>query len=180
MKHHVSSGDYTVCRKTLEFIFPNEHLQAPLGSWIMDTSADWLLHWEWFVTANGQFLYYQDAPDRWHRFLRKPHSHHSYNSEILVERDPPTASLLRDTVEGDVDSLFLLCSSDLRSRTVLTTKPPLIIGLHSFAAPEIDWLHDNLESSGDLTLLLDDLHAGTAMAACDGSYFETKDIGAAA
>ena len=180
VKHHVSPSDYTVWRKTLEFIFPNEHLLAPLGNWIMETNDDWLKHWEWFVTSEGQFLYYQDAPDRWHRFLRKPHSHHSFFSEFLVEREPPSVPLLRATVEGDVDSLFLICSSDQRCRAVLPTKPPLNIGLHSFTAPEIEWLQDNLESSEDLTLLLDDLHAGKAVAACDGSYFETRDIGAAA
>jgi len=83
-------------------------------------------------------------------------------------------------VEGDVDSVFLLCSSDQRGLTVVPTKPPLSIGLYSFAAPEIEWIHDNLESSDDLTDLLDDLASGKAVAACDGSYFETRDIGAAA
>jgi len=63
VKHHVSPSDYTVWRKTLEFIFPNEHLLAPLGPWIMDTNADWLAHWECFVTADGEFLYYQDSPE---------------------------------------------------------------------------------------------------------------------
>ena len=97
-----------------------------------------------------------------------------------MERDAPLVPLLRATVEGDVDTVFLLCSSDQRGLTVIPTKPSLSIGIHTFVAPEIDWIHENLESSDDLTDLLDDLASGKAVAACDGSYFETRDIGAAA
>jgi len=83
-------------------------------------------------------------------------------------------------VEGDVNSVFLLCSSDQRGLIVVPTKPLLSIGPHSFADPEIEWIHDNLESSDDLTNLLDDLSSGHAVASCHGSYFENRDIGAAA
>jgi len=80
-------------------------------------------------------------------------------------------------VEGDANSMFLLCSSDQRGLTVVPTKPPLSIGPHSFAAPEIEWIHDNLESADDLTNLLDDLSSGHAVAACDALTLKIETLG---
>jgi len=73
-KHHVSSNDFTTWRKTLEYMFPNGQLASTrtLRSWILDKQSDWLEHWDWFVTADVEFLYLQNGPSLWHCFLRRP------------------------------------------------------------------------------------------------------------
>ena len=160
-------------------MFPNGQLPIQLGSWILDKQADWLDYWDWFLTTDGQFLYFCHGPSLWHRFLRRPNSHHSYFGEFLVE-ESPLVPLLRGTVKGDVrDNLppkFLsatICLSRYSSRIDSTRRP-------SNYSPAITWVTEHLHTSPSIQHLVDDIANGTAVAVCDGSYFEIHGIGSSA
>jgi len=79
--------------------------------------------------------------------------------------------LRRATVDGDVDSLFLLSSSDRYD----PEDPP-----DDLPAPIIPWVCEHFLASDTLDQLILDLRAGKAIAVGDGSYFDTKDVAAAA
>ena len=178
-KHHVSSGDFTVWRKALEYMFPNEQLVLPLGSWILTDPADWLEYWEWFATLDGEFLYFREGPSVWHRFLKRPNSHHSYFGQFLVE-DAPIAPLRRATIEGDVNTLFLLNSSLQPILATPDTPEEIQLGECRVLAPSIAWVTAYMRSSPSIQLLLDDIAQGKAVAVGDGSYFEIYGVGSAA
>ena len=120
-------------------MYPNEQLAQPLVSWILADPADWLEYWEWFATLDGQFLYFREGPSVWHRFLRRPNSHHSYFGEFLVE-DTPLVPLRCATIEGDVNTLFLL---NVSVQSILSTpEAPEEIQLGDcwVLAPSIAWV----------------------------------------
>jgi len=178
-KHHVSSGDFTTWRKTLEHIFPNEYLPTALGPWILDQQSDWLHLWDWFATTDGQFLYFRNSATVWHRFLRRPNHHHSYYSEFLVE-EIPTVPLHRATIEGDVEFLYLRNISALHSLRELEAPYLMQLGDLQILAPTIAWVAEHFNSSPSLQPLIDDIANGVAVAVCDGSYFEIYGIGSCA
>jgi len=179
-KHHVSSNDFTTWRKTLEYmVFPKEQLPIQLGSWILDKQSDWLDYWDWFVTTDRQFLYFRHGPSLWHRFLRRPNLHHSYFGEFLVE-DSPLLPLLRATVEGDVETIYLLNSSTQQSVRVDTVLESIQLGDLQTIAPAITCVPEHLRTSPSIQHLVNDIANGTAVAVCDGSYFEIHGIGSSA
>ena len=112
----MSSNNFTNWRKTLEYMFPNEQMPIQLGSWILDKQSNWLNYWDWFVATDRQFPYFRHGLSLWHHFLRCPNLHHSYFGEFLVE-DSPLVPLLCATVEGDVETIYLLNSSAQQSRS---------------------------------------------------------------
>lgn len=175
VKHQVSPHDFTVWRRTLEHLFQGEQLQlqTPLGNWIMNSDEESLENWEWFTTEDGEFLYFKDAPQRWHRFLRRPRSYRTFYAEFLIEHAAPAQRLRRATVEGDVDSLFLLSSSD-RYDTEETPAELIRVGNHHLPAPIIKWVCEHFSASDDLEQLILDLRAGRAIAVGDGSILILK------
>jgi len=60
LKHHVSSSDYTLWSKAMEFVFsgPNQSLLSPLGEWLVDSYQKWLSEWDWFLSSDREFLYF--------------------------------------------------------------------------------------------------------------------------
>ena len=145
-KHHTGSGDFTTWRKTLEFLFPNEQLAIPLGNWILGKPTDWLDLWDWFVTLDGQFLYFRNGPSVWYRFLWRPNSHRTYFAAYLVE-DTPSVPLHRATIEGDVDVLYLLNSSGQHIPRATNTLEMIQLGELQVSAPIIPWITAYLHSS---------------------------------
>ena len=49
-------------------------LPNPLGKWNDGTSDAWLAEWDWFITADTEFLYHRYETKIWHRHLKK-HTH---------------------------------------------------------------------------------------------------------
>ena len=161
-------------------MFPNGQLPIQLGSWILDKHSDWLDYWDWFVTTDRQlFLYFRHGPSLWHRFLRRPNLHHSYFGEFLVE-DSPLLPLLRATVEGDVETIYLLNSSTQQSVRVDTVLESIQLGDLQTIAPAITWVTEHLHTSPSIQHLVNDITNGTAVTVCDVSYFEIHGIGSSA
>jgi len=108
-KHHVVSSDYTLWRKAMKFLFPNDlQLLQPLGEWIITSDAEWLDNWDWFLSEDREFLYFRLDSSTWHRFLRLPHAHRGYNEESLMMHDHPIGCLYRATVCSRENGIHLL------------------------------------------------------------------------
>jgi len=142
-------------------------LAITLGSWILDKQSDWLEHWDWCVTSDGQFLYLRHGPSLWHRFLWRPNSHNSYFGDFLVEDSPPEP-LLRATVEGDVETIYLLNSSAHAQHSIHEVTIPESIQLRGLQimAPAVTWVTKYLRTSPSIQHLVNDIANGTAVAVC--------------
>jgi len=122
---------------------------------------------------DGHFLYFREGPLVWHRFLRRPNSHHSYFGEFLVE-DTPLVPLRRATIEGDVHTLFLLNSSVQPILSTPEAPEEIQLGDCRVLAPPIAWVTAYMRSSPSIQPLLDDIANGKAVAVGDGSYFDIR------
>ena len=172
-KHYVSSSDYTLWCKTLEYIFPNEKLATPLGPWTLDKATDWLDFGDWFVTPNGEFLYLRNSLSEWHRYVKQDNAQYSYHFEYLVENAPPDG-LHRAMIEGNVNSLYFCNSSALHSVRTADIEPPIQLGNLQVLAPSINWVTEHLLASPSLHQLVFDIANGKALVAvCYESYFES-------
>lgn len=115
----------------------------------------------------------------WHHILRRPRSHHSYFGEYLVE-DTPLLPLRSATVEGNVDTLYLLNSSDQPTLHVPDAPEEIQLGDCQALAPAIAWVTEYMQSSPSIQLLLNDIANGKAVWVGDGSYFEIYGVGSSA
>jgi len=162
VKHHILPGDYTIC------LFPSVH--GLMKHRILTGYNRSSLPTGIFYTTK---LHLSSGTAKWHRFCRKPRSHGSYFSEFLAENETHSTRLHRATVEGEFDSLPPLSSSE-KSRSnsyqlaLVLLQPQLSPGSVNTSVHRI------------ITQLQIYLQLGRAMAACDGSYFETKDVGVTA
>ena len=82
-QHHVVSSDYTLWRKAMEFLFPdNLHLRQPLGNWIIKSDSEWTDKWDWFLSTEREFFYFRLDSRTWHRFFKLPHAHLGYHDDF--------------------------------------------------------------------------------------------------
>jgi len=88
--------------------------------------------------------------------------------------------LIRATVEGDVETIYLLNSSAQQSARVDTFLDSIQLEGLQTIAPAITWVTENLRTSPSIQHLVNDIANGTAVAVCDGSYFEIHGNGSSA
>jgi len=77
VKHHVSSSDYTIWSKAMEFVFsgPNQTLTTLLGDWPVESDQEWLSELDWFLSVDRDFLYFWSSDNEWYRYIQRGHSH---------------------------------------------------------------------------------------------------------
>ena len=182
--HHVTPSDYSVWRKTMEFVFcaGNLTLPTPLHTWTLSEERLWLQHWDWFVSEDHSFLYRQVGENGWHRHLRRHRRGRTYHLAYLALTSAPTDDIERATVTG-TSAAWTLCSTsssynvvDPNARVGRTRQLDAII----YNQPDIRWFMQRLRCSCSTTLLHRHLLAGTALIVSDGSYFPDYQVGACA
>jgi len=93
----------------MEFIFSgsNQTLPIPLGDWLMETDQEWLSEWDWFLSVDREFLYFQDSDTEWYQYVRRGRSHRAYLHQSFQLPAAPVTELVRATVTWDAFSIIL-------------------------------------------------------------------------
>ena len=180
-KHHVSQLDITTWRKFLKLIFdqPQNTLQQPLGPWIDMTDKKWIDNWDFFLTSDKEFLYHK-VNLRWHRHLKRQHSHKSYHREYLNLDILPTQNVLRASVKISAGNIVVTSVSKKFGNIAQNNKVAYSYGPIKLIKPKIDWFMNSISSSATTNNLWNELLQGRAYAVSDGSYFPTSKTGACA
>ena len=181
LKHHITSQDISTWRKFLKLVFaqPQSSLNQPLGAWNSMTNEQWIDNWDFFLTLDKEFLYHR-VNSRWHRHLKRQHSHKSYHQEYLDLDILPTHNIFRASVRLSADNLVVTSFSPK-----ITTASIADTATHSFGPiqlikPKIDWFLHSMSSSSNTTNLWNEILQGQAYAVSDGSFFPDSRTGACA
>ena len=180
-KHHISGQDIALWRKFLTQIYhgTQHSLEQPLGAWHVMPNTQWRDNWDYFLTLDKEFLYHR-VKSRWHRHLKRQHTHRSYHKRYLDLDDIPTHNIYRATVKPSAN-ILVVTSFAHKPDTSLPPEPPSHkFGNIKLVKPKIDWFMNYVSSSPTTHNLWNDIIQGQAYAVSDGSFFPTSRTGACA
>ena len=180
-KHHITRQDTTLWRKFLTQIFqgPQYSLEHPLGAWHPMPDSQWIDNWDYFLTSDREFLYHR-VKSRWHRHLKRQHTHRSYHKRYLNLDELPTHNIYRATVKASPHTLVVTSLSHKPNISPPTELPSHTFGPIKLNKPKIDWFMNYISSSTTTHNLWNDILKGKAYAVSDGSFFPTSRTGACA
>jgi hypothetical protein len=180
-QHHVVSSDYTLWRKAMEFLFPdNLHLRQVLGNWIIQSDCEWTDNWDWFLSADREFIYFRLDSRTWHRFSKLPYAHRGYHDEFLEMHVHPTGDLCQATVCSRDGSIHLLSSVHRAAANPPADNIQHLVGNRVIRKPQLPWTMSTLQTSPSIEGLLLALRDGAGCAISDRSYYPNEKVGAAA
>ena len=150
------------------------------GSLLPIPNGQTISNWDWFLSANREFLYFRLDPITWHRFLRQPHTHRGYHEEFLEMQVPPIGDLSRATVCSRDGRIHLLSYVPRAAGQPPVDNKQHRVGNREIRKPQLPWTMSTLRTSPSIEGLLLALRNGTGCAVSDGSFYPNEKVGAAA
>ena len=180
-KTKITVKDYRLWRNFLDHLCGERDLilRQPLGDWNLQTQAEWLSQWDWFVDRNTRLLYHQPVLHTWVVHSNRNNSHYSYDLHSTPCVSAPDGELLRATVSHLRCTILLRNTSPRGSRTV-NEDDSMTFDVIELEKPKLDWFHTYISSSTSTASLYAHIISNTALAVSDGSYYPHEKVGACA
>ena len=152
----------------------------PLGNWIIKSDSEWTDNWDWFLSADREFLYFRLDSRTWHRFLKLPHAHRGYHDDFFEMHVHPIGNLCPATVCSRDGGIHLLSSVHRAAANPPADNIQHLVGNRVIRKPQLPWTMSTLRTSPSIEGLLLALRDGAGCAVSDGSYYPNEKVGAAA
>jgi hypothetical protein len=151
----------------------------PLGNWIIKSDSEWTDNWDWFLSADREFLYFRLDSRTWHRFLKLPHAHRGYHDDFFEMHVHPIGNLCPATVCSRDGGIHLLSSVHRAAANPSADNIQHLVGNRVIRKPQLPWTMSTLRTSPSIEGLLLALRDGAGCAVSDGSYYPNEKVGAA-